>query len=146
MIGDALEQPDEIAVVVAERGGSRQQRDLGERRELAHDSGEPRSGIDTIDRRVTADEAAAEHRILVAQHDSGAGMRGGASGGEARGTRADHEHVAMPVLMLVGIGIRLARGAAHARGMADQVLVAKPPLRRRRPHERLVVEAGRNEP
>jgi hypothetical protein len=35
MIGDALEQPDEIAVVVAECGGSRQQRGLGERRELA---------------------------------------------------------------------------------------------------------------
>src|ERR1019366_8090616 len=45
----------------------------------------------------------------------------------------------------VRIGIGRVRSAAHAGGMADRVFVPEPPPRRRRPHECLVVEAGREE-
>src|SRR5213079_1133306 len=62
------------------------------------------------------------------------------------GGPADHQHVAVRVLMLIAVRIRYGGTTAHSRGVPNKVFVAQPPARRRRPHERLVVEAGRQQP
>ena len=57
---------------------------------------------------------------------------------------ADHQHVAMRECLLVMVRDPPRRGAAEARGAADQRLVELLP-ELRRPHEGLVVEAGDEE-
>ena len=47
--------------------------------------------------------------------------------------------------MLVAVGVRRSGGTTDPRGAPDEVFVAKPPARRRRPHEGLVVEACRQQ-
>ena len=51
------------------------------------------------------------------------GAPGGARGSEPRRTRADDEHVAMRVLVLVTIGIGFLRRATHASRAPDEALV-----------------------
>ena len=144
--GDTLAQSDEVAVVTAECRGARQQRDLRALGERCRRGADPRCRGRIADERVRAEKAPAERGVLVADDHARPRMCRGARRGKSRWARADDEHVAVRVLMLVVIRIGCARGAAHPGSAADHVLVAHPGLRRCRPHERLVVEACRNEP
>ena len=60
------------------------------------------------------------------------------------GPASHHEYVAEGVAAIVVVGVGLDRGPAQPRRLADEVLVEPPP--RARPHEGLVVEAGRKQP
>ena len=124
MIGDALEQHDVVVVPVADRGGARQHVNvLGGRRvrrpSRAHPVGERRA-VDTAAGDIGD---AAEARILVGDDDAGTGCRRGLGRGEAGDAGADHQHVAMDVDLLVGVGIAALRRAAEAGGAADHRLV-----------------------
>src|SRR5207248_7973625 len=99
----------------------------------------PRGRLDAIDRRTLADETAAEARAFVAEDHARAARRRCARRGESRRSAADDQDIAMRVLMLIAVGIGLARRASHTGGGADEALVTEPC--RRRPHEGLVVEA-----
>ena len=90
------------------------------------------------------EQRAAQQRPVLRQDHPGAAAPGGERRREARGPAAHDQHVAMRVAMLVTIGIRLARGLAQARGGADHALVDIAPPGAR-PHEGLVVEAGRQQ-
>ncbi len=116
------------------------------RREFGAGAGEPGGGRLPVDGGVRAEQAAARRGVLVAEDHARAAAGGGAGRGESGRTAADDQHVAMAVLVLVGVGVRRARAAAHPGGVADHVLVAQPPAGRGRPHERLVVEARREQP
>jgi len=89
-------------------------------------------------------ERAARLRLLVGEDDAGARLGRGERGGETGRTRADHQHVAMGVARGIAVGVGLLRRVAEAGGGADHRLVDPFPGRLR-PHEGLVVEAGREE-
>ena len=95
---------------------------------------------------MQAVQVATEGRILVAHEDAGTGMCGCVRCSEPGRSAADHQHVAVRVLMLIAVRIRYGGTTAHSRGVPNKVFVAQPPARRRRPHERLVVEACRQQP
>ena len=116
MIGDALEQANQIAVVVAEGRRARQERYLRVASSSRTVSRDPLGRGHAVDRRILADEAAAETRVLVADDHTRAGAR--QPRGPPRGppARRRHEHVAVRVRVLVAIGIGRDRRAAHARG------------------------------
>ena len=107
MIGDALQNAHEVAVVAAEGGAAREQRDIGLRGEPLNHRGDPFGRAAAVDRRVVAEQAAAPPRTLVADDDARAFRGRGARRGEPRRAAADHQHVAMRMVMLVAVGIRL---------------------------------------
>ncbi len=88
------------------------------------------------------EEPATEAEILVGQDDARAGAAGGEGGHQARRPAADHQHVAERACVFVAIRVFGLGGAAQAGGAADGRLVDLLP-EPRRPHESLVVEAGR---
>ncbi len=118
MIGHALDEPDEVAVVMAERGRARKQGHVGARGEPAQGGVDPFRGAEAVDRRAVAEQAAAGARPFVAEQHACAGVRRRARGGKSRGSGADHQHVAMRIAMLVVVGIRLAspRGPCRPHG------------------------------
>ena len=117
MIGNALERADQEAVVDSKGSGTREHRDAG------HVQGP---------------------RLLVAEdHSRCAVRRGGTRGGNAGRAAADDEDVTVRVLVLVSVGIGVTRSTTQTGHPADRVLVARPGFRR--PHERLVIEARRNQ-
>ncbi len=130
MVGDALDQADQVLVVVAERGRARQQRDVAHsppaRRCARRSSLRParRRSMVASPRRLPPNVAFSSHSITRAPHAAAALRRG-----QARRSAADHQHVAVREAMLVVIGIGLARRAAEPRGAADRVLVPEPPAR-----------------
>src|SRR5438128_11162632 len=105
MTGNALDQADEIAVVVSECGRARQQCYIGTRIELARHPGDPRGGRVAVDKLLVPAQAAAERVTLVATNDPRTAMRGAARRGETRRPAADDEHVAVRILLLVAIGV-----------------------------------------
>ena len=146
MVGDALDQADEVAVVVAERRGARQQRDVGHGRRdaRARASIHAAAGFpSTIARRAQqaarrapdsrrrASRAARLRRGRAPRRAPRVRRRSPARRSARTGARSDRDRAALPT--------------AHAGGVADHVLVAEPPASARRPHERLVVETGRHE-
>src|SRR6185295_7704740 len=108
----ALDGAKKVVVVVAEYGGAREHLDLGDGAGVA----------------------------LVAEHDALAGRRRLARRGAARTAAADDQHVAVPVHLVVAVGIGLRWRFANACRAPDERLVERLP-QAARPHERLVVEA-----
>ena len=140
VVGDAFHQGDQIVRIPAERGGARQQGHGG--RKGGNGLRHPGSGGPLIDGGVGfGQQGAAEFRLLVAQNHTRSGGHRPQRGGEAGGTGADHQHVAMGVLVQIAVGIGLRRRSAQASGGADCGLIQALP-KGRRPHEGLVVEAG----
>ena len=88
------------------------------------------------------EQASAEREILVRKNDASAAAPGGQRSHQPGWPGADHQHVAVRVCLLVVVGILSAGGPSEPRGAADQRLIQLLP-ERRRPHECLVVEAGR---
>ena len=142
VIGDALEGAQDIVVVVPEHTGATKDADFRQ------GSQSPGGARDPVCRCRAADDAAlpgkraAEVGSFIGQEHAGAALAGGARGREPGGAGADHEHVAMQMAVLVSVGIRRARGPTQPGRAADQTLVDRLP-KGGRPHEGLVIEAGR---
>ena len=64
---------------------------------------------------VSPSRAAAEFRLLVAQHDARAAVGRGQRRREAGGARAHHQHVAVRVALRVAVRVGERRGLAQAR-------------------------------
>ena len=95
-------------------------------------------------RRSVRRSTAASRRVSAcssARMTRAPGAAGGECRGETGGPAAHHQHVAMGEGLAVAIGVGRFRRLAEARGTADEILVFHPEARR--PHEGLVVEAGR---
>ena len=120
VIGDALDETDEIAVVLAEGRRAREQRDIGVRGELARHVAAIQSAAATPSIvGASPSRLAAEARVLVADDHARAGVRrGAAAAASPAGPAPIDEHVAVRVLVLVAIGIGLAsrRGPCRRRG------------------------------
>ena len=155
MPGAALGDRQEVVVVVAEHGAARQEPHLGHRLQLGDGLRHPRHGRRAVDRAVgrrirgdggdvaVREQAAAELALLVGENDARAGLARRPRRGESGRAPAHDQHVAVGVHLVVMVGVRLGRASAEAGRLADEVLVLHP--ERLRPHERLVVEAGRHE-
>ena len=143
MLGDALGEANEILRVVAESGRARQDGDIVHGREFRDAGLRPGPAVLAVDggTRLVA-HGAAEIGLLVAQDDTDAGFGRGKRRRDASGAAAEHQHLAMRVARRVVIGVGKIRRNAEARRRADDRLVEALPGRLR-PHEGLVVEAGR---
>ena len=89
-------------------------------------------------------EPPAHDEILVGQNHPRTAAPGGEGGGKAGRTRADNQQVAMQEPLVVAVRVGLAGQAAETGGGADGRLVDPLP-EGFRPHEGLVIEAGREE-
>jgi hypothetical protein len=143
MVGEALGDREKVVVVVAIDRGAGKQAHLGHRPELRHGPLDPCRGRGTVDRLAGSQQAAAEGACLLGQDHPCPRAPGGKRRREPGRAAAHHQHVAVGVELVVDVGVRSARRLAQARGLADPVLVAHP--ERARPHEGLVVEAGRQQ-
>ena len=145
MVGDALDQADEILRVVAEGGRARQQPDIVHRGELRDASPAPRPSRPGR-RSSRRSRSAARRRTPPARRedDAHAALGRRKRRREAGRAAAQHQHVAMGEARRIVVGIGLVRRDAEAGRRADVRLVERLPGRLR-PHEGLVVEAGREE-
>ena len=145
MVGQPLAQADEILVVIADGRGARQHRDVRHRRQRGAGVFQPVPGQLPVDLGIRfGQQRAADFRLLVAQDDGRAAATRLQRRGEAGGTATDDQHVAMGEAAGVGVGIGGARRLAQAGGAADERLVDLVP-EALRPHEGLIVEAGREQ-
>ena len=144
VVGAPLHRDDHVVVVIAERGGAAQHPEVRARCELLADAGHEAHRVSAVDRGGGREEAVAESGRVVRDDDPGARARRGERGHQPGRPASHHEHVAEGVAAIVVVGVGLDRGMAQPRRLADEVLVEPPP--RARPHEGLVVEAGRKQP
>ena len=144
MVGDPLDGGQVVVIVVTDHGRARQQPDIVPVLQFFSDGRRPVRARRIVDALAAAQQAAAKGRLLVGQDDPRAGGRCRPRGGEAGRTAADDQHVAMGVHLVVAVGVGLLGRAAHAGGMPDHDLIGLPEALR--PHEGLVVEAGRKQP
>ncbi len=143
MIGDAFGERDKIVVVITKGGRARQNPHIGQGLQLGKNLLRPFITGQTVDDRAGIEtQGSADVRILIHQNDAGASFRGRKRSCETGDTGAGHQHVAMGITSGIMIRIRLARRLAEAGGAADQRFVNLVPGGLR-PHERLVVETGR---
>ena len=143
MVGEALHQTDHVVGVPAEGGCAGQQRDT------AFEAGQ--RVREPLGRWLAIDDGAgfrqqrtAEFGLFVAQHHPHTGAGGGQCGGDAGGAGADHQDLAMGVLVDVAVWIGLLWGFPQAGGGADRGFV-EPGPERRRPQEGLVIEPRRQQ-
>ena len=142
MITDALDRAVDAMVEHAEHRGPRKQTDIGHGGEFGRRRLCPFGPGPAGQRRWIGVEPAAQQEILVGEHHPRARAPGGQRRGKPRGTTADHEQVAMEEPLVVEVRVWLSRKAAEARRAPDRRLIELLP-ERPRPHEGLVVEAGR---
>src|SRR5262245_66520254 len=88
------------------------------------------------------EQPAAQFEVLLCKNNARTGLPCGAGCRQPGGAGPYHQHVAMGVRLLVGIGIGFGSGAAQSCGASNERLVDLLP-ERCWPHEGLVVEAGR---
>ncbi len=105
---------------------------------------DPVSRWSTLDRSTFREKAAAQAEILLAQRDAGASPHRGQRRHEPGRAGTDDEHVAVKRGLVVVIGIMQAGGSTEPGGTADQRLVELFP-EGCRPHEGLVIKAGRQD-
>ena len=143
VVGDPLDEADEILRIVAEGRGAQEEAHIRHRREPRRRALRPLEAFDPLDLHVgLVAQRPAGLGLLVADDDARPGLRRRERRRKPRQPAADHQHVAMGVATGVVIRIRLRRGDAEAGRRADLRLVeALPGLLR--PHEGLVVEASR---
>ena len=143
VIGDALDNGDEVMVVIAECGGAAQKANLRQSTQLGERRRQPRLRWRIAKGRVLARQRASECRHFVHKNDACPGPAGGKRRGEAGGTASHHEHIAMRVALFVMIGIGFFRDVAHSGGVADEMLIEPP--RTFRAHKGLVIEPRRQQ-
>ena len=144
VIGNALEQHQEIMVPVADDGCAVEHMDII--------GGSQGHGLRCcpFGLRLAVDAATgnirqpAETRVLIGDDDLGTRGRRCFGCSEARNASTNDQHIAMHVDVLISIWIAAFRCPAETRGAADEGLVDVLP-ERCRPHEGLVVEAAGQE-
>ena len=144
VIGAPLEDGEEVVVVVAAHGGAGQEGRVGAGREFGEGILHPVRAAPAAHGKRRPQKAAPKLLALVGDEDAGAGTGGFESGGETGGTRADHQHVAVVIHLVVDIGIPSARCFAKSGRTAQQAFPRHP-----QPgwlHEGLVVEPRGQEP
>ena len=144
MVGAALQRAQRVVVVVAEERGAGEHAHLRHGGEALRRLRRPGRAVHAVDAVAEAEQRAAERRLLVHEQDPGAGLAGGERGADPRRAAAHHQHVAVNVHLVVGVGVGRLGRAAEARHAPDHGLVERLP-ERRRPEEGLVVEAGGEE-
>ena len=143
MVRAPFQSDDHVVVVVPERGGAGQDSDVRKGSELRGGAGDEIHRVGAVDGGGGRSQAAAESGRIVGDDDPRARARRGERRHQPAGSGAHHQHVAEGVAAIVVVGVGLVRSAPEPRRLADEVLVELPP--RARPHERLVVEPGREE-
>jgi hypothetical protein len=139
MIRAAFRERQEVAVVIAECRGTRQERHLVQGTQPGDGLRDPRTGRDAVHRLTGGQQPATHLALLVAEHHAGAGLRRLQRRAEPRDTRTDDEHVTVRVALLVTVRIGDRRRFPEPAGAADVLLEEMP--RPVRGHEGLVVEA-----
>ena len=144
MVVDPLERPVGAVIVDAEQGGAGHHPHVRETTKLRLDA------LHEGNRRLAAEhvslgeEPAAEAEILFAKDHAGARAGGGERRHQARGPRADDEHVAEGMRLLVRVGIGADGRPSEPGRASDQRFVDLLP-EGGGPHEGLVVEARRQD-
>ncbi len=131
---------ERVMVEIAEHGAAAEHghvRQSAQFRERAPDPVQRRVAIDV---RALGEQAAAEVAAFVRDDDARAGACRGQRGGKPGRTAAGNEHIAVRMMVRVVGGVGLARRASHAGNPAYPFFINQP--QRRRPHERLVIEAS----
>ena len=145
MVGEPLDQPEVVMREVTEGRRARHHAHARVPGELRQAPGEPGVGHLAVDaRRAAVEQRAARLRLLVGDDHASAARGGRERRGEPGRAGADDEHVAVREALRVAVRVGLRRRTAKARGAADQRLIERRPGRAR-PHERLVVEARRED-
>ncbi len=144
VVGHALDQRHEPVMVMAERRGPRQERNLLHGFELLHRRPCPFQRRLAIKERATGQHAAAKLVLLITQDHARATPTCFECCSETGGSGAHDHHVGMRVLLVITIRIGPFRRLAETGRLADSRLVDVVP-ERLRPHEGLVVEAGRQQ-
>ena len=125
----------------AEGGAARQHPRAGRRPQPLLGRGHPLQRRLTVDRVLFPLQRSTRQRTIVGQHDARAGAAGGQRRAQSGRPAADHQHVAVLVALLVAVGIGQRRRHPEA-GRAPDGRLEPVPVR---PHEGLVVEAGRHQ-
>ena len=112
VIVDPFDRGIGAAVIDALHGRAPQDSALGQRLELGLDRLDEVARRPAVDVVALGEQLSAEAEILLAQDHPRAGSRGGARGRKTGGARADHQHIAEGVTLIVMVGIgRLGRAA-----------------------------------
>ena len=145
MVGQPLAERDVIVVEMPEDGRPRQDPHVLPAAQFLERARHPRPRGEAVDRRGrVVQEAPAGPVLLVGQYDALARCRCGEGGGQPRRSATGDQHIGMNVGMNVVIRVGRRRCRPEARRAPDEGLVdLRPGLGR--PHERLVVEAGREQ-
>ena len=144
MIGSALECAVDAMIKGAVDGCARHQSRIVAGGEFGSDCGRPvRAGL-FVDFMGFGVEAPSRNEVLVGQNHAKTRSCGCQCSGKAGRSGADHKEVAVQESVIVNIRVRLHGKPTQACGGADQRFV-EPLPKRLRPHEGLVVEAGRKE-
>ena len=127
MLRDPLKERDLIVIVIAKGSRARKEPDLRQGAQTLHGLLHPLGRGHAIDLFSPAQKHTASNRPLVGNDDARSVLAGLQRRHQARYARADDEHVAVRLAMVVAIRIRLERGAPHARRPPDQRFVDAPP-------------------
>ena len=144
MVGPALQGAVDAVVVGAGDRGPQEETDPVHGRQFAHGLGSPVCAGPTVHFMGLGVEPPAHDEILIRQYDPRAAAPGGQSGGKPGRARADNQQVAMQEPLVVAVRVGLAGQAAEPGGRPDGRLIDLLP-EGFRPHEGLVIEAGRQE-
>ena len=145
MVGEPLDQPEVVMREVTEGRRARHHAHARVPGELCQ---APASQASAISPSMLAAQPSSSEPpgsgLLVGDDHASAARGGRERRGEPGRPGADDQHVAMREALRVAVRVGLRRRTAKARGAADQRLIERRPGRAR-PHERLVVEAGRED-
>ena len=144
MVRLALQRAIDAVIVGADDRGPREETDPVHGRQFAHGVHRPVRAGPTIHLMGLGVEPPAHDEILVGQNHPRTAAPGGEGGGKAGRPGADNQQVAMQEPLVVAVRIGLAGQAAETGSGADGRLVDPLP-EGFRPHEGLVIEAGREE-
>ena len=144
MIGSAFECAVDSMIEGAVDGCARHQPHIAAGDEIGSDCSRPVCAGLLVDFMGFGVEAPSRNEVLVGQNHAKPGSCGCQCSGKAGRSGTDHKEVAVQESVIVNIRVRLHGKPAQACGGTDQRFV-EPLPKRLRPHEGLVVEAGRKE-
>ena len=144
VVGPPLQSGDEAVVVVPERGGPGEHRDLPLFPQGGGAVRDPGEGGLAAELAAGAEQRAPELRLIVGEDHPRARPRRRERGGKSGWTAPHHEYVAECVALVVAVRIRTVRRPPVPRHSPDRPLVHGPGGAR--PHEGLVVEPGGEQP
>ena len=143
VVRPALQGQEEVMFVIARRGGPGQHLDLRQRSQLLDRQTGPLPTGNLLDPRAAPEQRASRLRPFVHENHAGPGASRFQGGGQASGAGSRDENVAVGVHVVIVVRVGVRGDHAESGRFADMMLVLPPGTRR--PHEGLVVEAGRHE-